>query len=211
VTPAMQRILTVPRRLLMDGCELSCYEANDAKCRSLVHRISTLGRYVPRREAETDASLVQVIAYGSILQGDRVLLLRRSDAGARDLRNRYAVAVGGHVDEADASTAGDPIRTALLREAIEELRIYEVERAEQKAFVYDASTGRSSQHLCAYYEVQVSAGVASARLRVSGTEFQGVAGTEAGFVPVDQLARYYEDMDPWSRILARHHFCVTET
>lgn len=207
-TIQMQRILTVPKEPFLHRFSLAPYEGDGEKMGAILAWLGQNSSYHPRQEAERDLGLLQLIAYGSILHAERVFLLRRRGSNRHDIKDRYAIALGGHVDEQDAPMLGGPIFGALFRELSEELFTPEVVEIRQCGFVYDTGTPGSSLHLCVYYQVKVNSDCVRTRDDDAGLEFRRRTGrSKSGtFVEVSELDQLYPSMDPWSRILTRYHF-----
>src|SRR6266700_3610094 len=105
------------------------------------------GRIVTRASAESTESLKQIIAYGIVRTGRRILCLRRSSKANRPaLRLRYTVLFGGHVDEADLSYP-DPMKHCVEREVTEELGLHVNGDVRLLGVVADPSTPVGRLHL----------------------------------------------------------------
>lgn len=107
--------MVVPRGLLMTdpgwrGIDRSSLDERLAA-------IESAASFIPRGIAERDRSRKQVIPYVVIRDDRRILLMRRSRAGADErLHDHYTIGVGGHVGPQDGGIAG-----GLLREWTEEI------------------------------------------------------------------------------------------
>ena len=84
------------------------------------------GFFVEREYAERNPALKQVIPYSIVRAEDRILLMRRLDAGGEErLHGKLSIGVGGHINPEDleASESGSPVEAATRREIAEELDV----------------------------------------------------------------------------------------
>jgi predicted NUDIX family phosphoesterase len=203
-----QRILTVPKHEFLRRFSPKPFEDEAPKTLDMLAAIHRLGRFVARSDAEADVGLLQIIAYGSVRSNGKVFLLRRRSSDRPDISDRFALALGGHVDAEDSARFGGPILGALCRELGEELEPTDVISVRHRGFVYDRSNTSSSIHLCAYYEVEVLSEDVAPRGATDADEFRVRRGRSRSgtFVAPDDLDGIYSRLDPWSRILAQYYF-----
>jgi len=113
----VEQVYAVPARLL-PGPRPGLIEFS----RPLYSLLRTAGRFGARADLEADEGWRQVVPYAVVRHSGRVLLMRRTRAGAdARLHDRYSVGVGGHINPPDAGA--DPIQAALLREVGEEVAV----------------------------------------------------------------------------------------
>lgn len=202
-------MLTVPKDEFLRRFGVFSYESGTQLREEVLSWIAETARYADRTAAEGDVSSLQVVAYGSIRCRNRVFVLRRRSNDRSDISDRFALALGGHVDDTDDVGLGGPVFGALCRELGEELRTPDVTLIQHRGFVYDSQTVGSSIHLCSYYEVWVRSEDVHVRETGPQGEFRsrrgkGKSGT---FMDLTDVPPLYPQLDPWSRILAASHFC----
>ena len=81
--------------------------------------------FLPRQQAEYDATVRQIIPYGILRRGGEYFLLRRlkGQTEAR-LHDKLSLGLGGHINPTEESAA-DPIEAGLRRELAEEVILTE--------------------------------------------------------------------------------------
>jgi predicted NUDIX family phosphoesterase len=151
--------------------------------------------YLNRSEAEQDRRYKQLIPYGLIIHGDRILRYRRGKGGQETrLHGLYSVGVGGHISEEDTGlfTTGPGYHEAMRRELMEEVAI-DVTKEMAVAVINDDSTDVGFVHLGIVHVVYVADEVIA-----NGRD--GIVGAE--FIPVSEAAKNPDAYESWSR------FCV---
>lgn len=163
--------------------------------------------YRRKHDVETDPSRKQVVAVGFVQIGDKVFRAQRSgDANRPELRSKWSICIGGHVERLD-STNGEGLEekalAALRRELREELIFDGDPEVELMGWVNEASTEAGMHHVAAVHRVTLPEG----RLRIR----PGVLDQEFGEKSWAMLEspRLKEDaakFDPWSQIIIEHFF-----
>lgn len=183
----------LPAQAFIEGKKLAAF-LNDVQARAV---------WIARPSAEASNSLVQLIPSCILRQGGRFLTLRRIDAARSDLRNRFTIVVGGHMEYSPSYSAMPlerVLRSVLQRELLEELDVRPA-LAPPSAVVIDHSSVRSSRHVAVLHEVEVSPQDITVRAE---EEFQLGAHT-VRFRRPDELKRIMSHTDPWSRIILTQH------
>jgi predicted NUDIX family phosphoesterase len=114
MTAGDELVYAVPRDVLMAGRQWRGVRTSDVD--AVLARLDR-GSFCPRREAEADTSIKQIIPYLILRDGDRIFLMKRTRAGGdARLHDHYTVGIGGHMNPGDAS-----VGACLEREWREEL------------------------------------------------------------------------------------------
>ncbi|PLV56360.1 NUDIX domain-containing protein [Thermotoga sp. SG1] len=149
------------------------------------------GFFRKRMEAEYDESTKQVIPYVVILDGNRVLLTKRTPKQSeKRLHNLYSLGIGGHVREEDGKTPQEAFLKGLEREMNEEAEI-ELKELEFLGLINSSSTEVSRVHLGALF--------AGKGRFISMKEKELFEWHLVGF---DELGKYLGVMEGWSKIAA---------
>ena len=111
------------------------------------------------------------------------------------LRNLYSLGVGGHINPAEDSGAGDILMTGLERELREEVDIAGTYHLEPAGYINDESNPVGQVHFGLAYRVIVQNENAEVREKdiMSGS-----------FVSVDEAQSVYPQMETWSQIVMKN-------
>ena len=146
------------------------------------------GRYEARDVMERDPSFKQVIPYLVLLDGPRIFLMRRTQAGGdARLHDRFSIGVGGHLNPGDGGLLG-----GLEREWNEEVVADFVPDFELVALLNDDTTEVGSVHLGAVY----LADAAGRPVAIRETDK-----LEGAFVGADEVAAVVDRLETWSAIV----------
>ena len=105
MTAQRELVLGLPREVVPGGTDWRGILAADLD--PFLEAVAAHGEFRPRDEAETDPSWKQIIPYLLLRDGERILLMRRTKAGADErLHDRYSIGVGGHINPEDNDVAG---------------------------------------------------------------------------------------------------------
>lgn len=161
--------------------------------------------FARRGDVEEDASLKQLIPYGIIRQGWKVLVYRRLEGGGEArLHGKYSAGFGGHMNDirnekGNMMRLKDQIAENLWRELDEEL-VIPAERddipLEVIGVINDEGEEAGVYHLGIAFVVDVPEGVP-----VTVRETDAHAGE---WVAIDDLAARRESFEGWSRLLIDH-------
>lgn len=121
--------------------------------RRLVSWFTNRGIYNPRRQVESDTTVVQALPVVVVRKGsgDVLILLRREANQRNALHEKAVIWAGGHVREEDGPTS--PLEVCAVRELEEELRIsLEKDSLKLLGAILDRSNERSARHVAVVYE-----------------------------------------------------------
>jgi predicted NUDIX family phosphoesterase len=181
-----ERVYVVPRASVPD--QAGWYGLRTDGLAAFVSALERDGRYEPRDEMERDPSFKQVIPYLVLLDGPRIFLMRRTQAGGDPrLHDRYSIGVGGHLNPGDGGLLG-----GLEREWSEEVVADFIPRFELVALLNDDTTEVGSVHLGAVY----IADAAGRPVAIRETDK-----LEGAFVVADEVARVVDRLETWSAIV----------
>lgn len=188
-----ERVLVIPRAGVPGGCDFTGLRPADAdalgELRAVVARD---GRYVPRDEAEGDASLKQLIPYVVVRDGGAVFLMQRTDAGGdARLHGKASVGVGGHLNPVDEGE--DALLAGLRREWSEELDADWEPGFELVGMLNDDSNPVGSVHLGVVFTVEARGRPVRVR------EVEKLAGS---FVGPAAVLGAWDRLETWSRLVA---------
>lgn len=158
-------------------------------------------RYIRRREAEDNASVIQLVSVFVIRHRDRVLTYKRAKRlPEKRLHDWYSIGFGGHLNPDDLSTLYDPFKVSqfeawLMRELDEEVKLKAgtVERTVFRGLLYDTSRPVSKQHLGITYEVLVK----TEDFEIGERGFL----MDAKFESVEQIRMRRMQFENWSTVL----------
>jgi|DewCreStandDraft_2_1066082.scaffolds.fasta_scaffold00169_4 predicted NUDIX family phosphoesterase len=189
-----EEVLVVPRaRLFLHG---PFHGLRREGLPDYLQAIRAYGVFRRRDLVEDDPSWKQIIPYLVVRRKHEIFLFRRLDQGEEArLAGRYSIGVGGHINRSDVEGAQDPIVAGLRRELCEELSIEGPWRAALLGVLNDDTEPVGQVHFGLVYLVDVG------RSRVSVREVDRL---EGDFVPVDELGKYREGMESWSRLILSH-------
>ena len=156
-------------------------------------------RWLPRSEAEASDEFIQPIPCALALDegGGYYLFLRIKERRA-DLRKRFSLIVGGHIDwEADAPEFPQLVRSTLTREISEELRVCQLASVTPIGLVVDHTSIESSRHVGIVHEV-VFKGPVRAR---KAEEFSVWSKHSKHPYSISELSAHRAKLDPWSSII----------
>jgi predicted NUDIX family phosphoesterase len=180
-------VYAVPRDALFDGIDPWLGVKVDGIA-PLLERAERLGSYVARPEAEQDRSLKQIIPYLVLLDGDRILLMKRTKAGGdARLHDCYSIGVGGHLNPGDDWVIG-----GLGREWREELVADFLPNFQFFGLLNDDTVDVGVHHLGVVYLAD------AAGRDVAVRETDKLSGS---FEDVESLHAVYDKMETWSQLV----------
>jgi predicted NUDIX family phosphoesterase len=178
-------VYAVPRVVLFDGVEPWLGVKNN-DTGAVLDRIG-LGSFVPRPEAEVDASLKQIIPYLVLRDRDLVFLMKRTRAGGDPrLHDRYTIGVGGHLNPGDVTILG-----GLRREWMEEMTADFVPEFRYVGLLNDDTVDVGRHHLGIVFLADGSG--RAVRIR----ETHKLSGS---FETVEAARAVYDLMETWSQL-----------
>ena len=196
------RVLAVPRDSVAAFYQKPQFLCDKQSVSKILKIIKEEGRFVDREWAESTETVKQIVAYGVLRNGKRVLRLRRAKKSERAaLRLRYTILVGGHVDDLEFESS-TPFEDCLLREIEEELGITLPLSPELLGIAVDPTTKVGRLHLGLIFDVPVSVDTIKVRSNYDNTEFVNADQVNVHhFVDVKTLIRSARQFDPWSTLL----------
>jgi len=198
----MQEVLTVPESQVAAFYRASAFYTGHDAIEVVRVAIRESGCFLPRAEAERDASYKQIIPCAVLTHADHVFYIRRTaNANRRALRLKYTVVLGGHVEQEDVD--GDTaLETCLRRELREEIGLEIEEAPAPVGIVADPLTRSGELHLGIVYRIDVS--TPSIRLSKDCDTSEFVRAKQSRLleaVPLVALKRKMDKFDPWSRLV----------
>jgi len=197
-----EQVLVVPAKFLSNVFQAPCFYSDRNICEDVLRIVRDHGVFVDRQLAENDHSLKQVVAYALIHNNGNVLCLRRSKKEKRsNLRLRYTILVGGHVDENEIAVA-DKLDACIRRELKEELGFVCDTKPRVLGVVVDPTSEVGLLHLGVVFHINIL--VDSIEIQASADSDDHVIrkrGTVSPLLPVTRLCRQLRRADPWTRLL----------
>ena len=150
------------------------------------------GRYLARAAAEHDRSHKQLIPYVVLRDGERVFLMRRTDAGGDvRLHGKASIGVGGHLNPVDEGE--DPLLAGLRREWAEELEAAWEPEFRLVGLLNDDGNPVGAVHLGVVFTVEADGRPVSVRERDKLT---------GEFVEPAAVAATWDRLETWSQLVA---------
>jgi predicted NUDIX family phosphoesterase len=194
--PVDEEVFVVPRADLLSSGFLPRGFAQGA-CDRFLELTARAGRFILRRDAETDPSLKQIIPYAIVGHGDLVFLFERTGGGGESrLHRKLSIGVGGHINPEGVS-ADRLVDAGLRRELSEELAFDVSYDYRPIGLINDDDSPVGQVHLGIVYLVTAHGD----QVRVRETEI-----LEGGFVPRESLRALLPRMESWSRLVAESIF-----
>jgi len=188
-----ERVLVLPRDEVPGGCDFTGLRPLTAGAlEALRARMARAGEWMARELAEDDPTRKQLIPYVVVRDGDRVLLMDRTEAGGdARLHRRATIGVGGHLNPIDDGV--DPLGSGLRREWREELEAdWEPEFA-PIGLLNDDRNPVGAVHLGVVFEVQAGG------RRIEVREREKLSGRLAS---VNELHDAWDRLETWSQLVA---------
>lgn len=160
------------------------------RCNELVELIAREHEFMPRPEAEEDASFKQIIPYVLLCRKDEVFATRRlNKGGEKRLHGLVSMGIGGHINPVDEA-GGDVLMRGLWREIEEEVSIEAHGKLVPCGFINDDSNSVGSVHLGACFKLEVEG-------EVSVRETEKLEGL---WLEIDELHDKWGQMETWAQI-----------
>src|SRR3989338_1979289 len=151
--------------------------------------IKTKSYFVDRSDAETDETKKQIIPYCMVVNGSKILAVKRKNPGELRLKDMLSIGIGGHINPADQGT--DTVFNAAMRELKEETNFSGNVISQVVGFLSLDNTPVDRVHFGVVYKMDVD------------NEVKVIdEGLEGSFVPLTELSKLMDKMEGWSRILA---------
>lgn len=184
-------VLVLPRDAVPDGCAFRGLRAADAHALArLRESVAAHARYLPRPQAEEDASFKQLIPYVVVRDRGRIFLMERTRAGGDPrLHLKATIGVGGHLNPVDGGT--DPLMGGLRREWDEELIAGFDPAFELAGFLNDDTNAVGAVHLGVVFTVEADGAPVDVRER------EKLSGR---FVEPDDVRAAWDRLETWSQL-----------
>lgn len=189
--------------VVFPSASLKAYVSRPGLYAGNLDRNALLGECRPmrRREAEEDASVIQLVSVFVVRYRDRILTYKRTRRLPESrLHGFYSIGFGGHLNPEDLRpllNIFDPDMAAplLLRELGEEIRLNrgEIPRLRYRGLLYDDSRPVSRQHLGITYDVFLR----SEKFEIGERGFL----MDAKFETLEEIISRREEFENWSWIL----------
>lgn len=198
----MQKVLTIPVDRVKKLYECAAFYTDEHDVADVLGSIDDAGTLVDRDVAERDGSRCQIVACAIVRSRGNVLCLRRArNAGRPQLRLRYTVLVGGHVDEADCGESS-VLAHCVKRELAEELGLDLGMQSRLLGVVADPTNLTGCLHLGIVFEVNIDGTEIELRSHHDTQEFVH-AGKRRTVVLMSaaEIRGLSQTLDPWSRLV----------
>jgi predicted NUDIX family phosphoesterase len=183
---SQELVYAVPRDLLIGGSGWRGIRSDDVE--GILARIDRDGDFYPRRAAEADTTIKQIIPYLVLRDGERIFLMKRTKAGGdARLYDHFSVGVGGHMNPGDES-----VLAGLRREWSEELVADFVPDFEFLGLLNDDEVEVGLHHLGVVYLAD------AAGRSVAVRETHKLSGS---FESSEAVAAVYDRMETWSQLV----------
>lgn len=195
-----QRVLTVPAERVKSLYTRACFHSDREKMSYVDRVIKTTGAFVSRDRAESDPSIVQIIAYGLLRYRSSILCIRRAQNSNRSvLRLKYTVLFGGHVDDVRSVK---PIESCIRREIDEELGVQaSPSRIRPLGIVTDPTTIVGRLHMGIVFDIEHDTDSVEFSRHLDTAEFVGQGKRKLyQFKTLPELCKLQPDFDPWSEL-----------
>ena len=141
-----------------------------------------------------------------VRNGPRLLCVKRAKKGRDDLRLRYTLLFGGHVDAEDSNGVREHIlHRCAERELREELGLCAAVSPDPIGVVVDLETPSSRRHFGIVFECRITDSVVSVRKNCDNSEFtHSRYDNDYPLTASSEMAN--KKFDPWSRLLLASDF-----
>ncbi len=188
-------VYVVPRDVVFGGRE-GWFGVHGGDPDGVLALIATAGEFIPRSEAEQDASRKQIIPYLILRDADRIFLMHRTKAGGdARLHDLYSVGVGGHLNPGDGDVLG-----CLRREWREEIEAGFEPEFEFVGLLNDDTVAVGQVHLGVVYTADAAGRPVAIRERDK---------LDGSFERLPRLREVFVQMETWSQ-LALEYLLATE-
>lgn len=198
-----ERVLVVPTSLFHKLGYFQGFNSEVSKYVSQLFDPSQIS-FRPRAEVEPNPKFKQLIPYVIICYNrDETWHLfsytRGSGQGEARLHSKRSIGIGGHISADDAEDQEDLIMRGVMRELNEEVIIDAPQKMECVGLINDDTTNVGSVHLGIVYRCTVSEPMVRPREKDIVSH---------GFSPVQELVKYWNELETWSQIALKGVFGV---
>lgn len=147
-----------------------------------------------RPECETNNNLKQLVCYGFITYKDQIFIVKRLNKQSEQrLHNLYSIGIGGHANPINNNII-NTLEINMLRELYEETYIQDY-NINLYGFLNDNSNDVGKVHLGIVYKIDTF----NPLISIKETDKM-----EGKFIPINELYKYYNEMETWSQILSKN-------
>lgn len=151
---------------------------------------NSVGKFIPRYEAELDFTHRQIIPYCLVKCGDNYFITQRLEGDSR-LTGKYSLGIGGHLERIDTADY-DYITAGMMRELREEIDIKStIKSIDLIGMICSNNTEVDMVHLGLVYVVDVSG------FDVQVKETETLTGD---WISKDDLLKFEGNLESWSKI-----------
>lgn len=199
-------ILAVPSDALSDFYDRTEFRSDPAGVRNALNVVHSHGRYYLREWAEQTERVRQVIPCVVVRNGIRLLCIKRAKKGRPDLRLRYTLLFGGHVDADDSNGDREHIlHRCAERELREELGLHAPVSRDPIGIVVDLETASSRRHFGVVFECRITDSIVSVRRNCDNSEFTH-SRYDNDYPLLESVELVNKKFDPWSQLLLTSDF-----
>lgn len=199
-------VLAVPSDALADFYDRTEFRSDPEGLRVALDVLRNHGGYYPREWAEQTESVRQVIPCVIVRNGASLLCVKRAKKGRQDLRLRYTLLFGGHVDTEDSNGDREHIlHRCAERELHEELGLNAPVSPDPIGVVVDLETASSRRHFGVVFECPISDAVVSVRRECDNSEFTH-SRHDNDYPLMESGELVNKKFDPWSQLLLASDF-----
>ena len=200
------KVLAVPSEALSGFYDHTEFRSEPACVRDALNIVRRHGQFHLREWAEQTESVRQVIPCVIVRNGPRLLCVKRAKKGRDDLRLRYTLLFGGHVDAEDSNGDREHIlHRCAERELREELGLFAFVSPEPIGVVVDLETASSRRHFGVVFECRITEIVVSVRKDCDNSEFTH-SRYDNDYPLVEPGELINKKFDPWSQLLLASDF-----
>ena len=200
------KILAVPSEALSDFYDRTEFCSDPARVRDALNIVRRHGQFYLREWAEQTESVRQVIPCVIVRNGPRLLCVKRAKKGRDDLRLRYTLLFGGHVDAEDSNGDREHIlHRCAERELREELGLCAAVSPDPIGVAVDLATASSRRHFGVVFECQIADSIVSVRRECDNSEFAR-SRYDNEYPLMDSSEFLDKKFDPWSHLLLASDF-----
>ena len=200
------RILAVPSGALADFYEHTGFRSDPILVRNALNVVHEHGKFYFRNWAEETEDVRQVIPCAIVRNRTRLLCVKRAKKGRKDLRLRYTLLFGGHVDVEDSDGDREHIlQRCTERELREELGLLATVSPDPIGVVVDIETASSRRHFGVVFECRITNNIVSVQRECDNTEF--TRSRYDNHYPLVEACEFVgKKFDPWSQLLLTSEF-----
>lgn len=200
------KVLAVPAEALSDFYHRTGFCSELARIRYALNVIRKQRQFYLREWAEQTESVRQVIPCVIVRNGVRLLCVKRAKKGRQDLRLRYTLLFGGHVDAEDSNGDQERILNRCAeRELHEELGLCVTVSPDPIGVVVDLATASSRRHFGVVFECRITESVVKVHRDCDNSEF--THSRYNNHYPLLETSEFAgKKFDPWSELLLSSDF-----